>query len=333
MAKLVAGLFDSMNKAQSALQDLLSEGFSRDQILLKDGSELVGTAHAQGEEGARPDVEIAGFNVYGIRETEAFLVVRTSDDHADHAADILNRHGTIDLDEREAEMRRAGLVSEEGAEARAETGEETTIPIMEEELEVGKRPVSRKGIRIYSHITERPVEEHVRLRQEKVHVERHAVDRPVSEGELGAFKEGTIELTETSEEPVVAKKARVKEEVTIRKEATERTETIRDTVRGTQVDIEPLTGEEAKEYTVYEPEIQQEHQTTYASQGVRYETMRPVYQYGYRLGRDPRYRRNNWSEVETDIQNDWDEDRYGPWDQFKGAVRSGWERAALHKRR
>ncbi len=45
-------------------------------------------------------------------------------------------------------------------------------------------------------------------------------------------------MEEIDEEAVVGKTARVVEEVGIRKDATERTETIRDTVRSTKVDIE-----------------------------------------------------------------------------------------------
>jgi stress response protein YsnF len=57
---------------------------------------------------------------------------------------------------------------------------------------------------------------------------------PVSDGRsvTGAdFAEKVVEMTETAEEAVVSKTARVKEEVLISKDATERTETVRDTVR------------------------------------------------------------------------------------------------------
>ena len=53
-----------------------------------------------------------------------------------------------------------------------------------------------------------------------------------------AFHEGTIEVTETSEVPVISKEARVVEEVVVGKTATDRTETARDTVRRTDVDVE-----------------------------------------------------------------------------------------------
>jgi uncharacterized protein (TIGR02271 family) len=117
---------------------------------------------------------------------------------------------------------------------------ETTIPVVEEQLQVGKREVERGGVRVESRVTETPVEQDVHLREERVHVERHAVDRPVESTDK-AFREGTLEVTERAEEAVVAKEARVVEEVVIGKEVAERTETVRDTVRRTDVDVKETT--------------------------------------------------------------------------------------------
>ena len=82
------------------------------------------------------------------------------------------------------------------------------------------------------------MEESIRLREENVHVERQPVNRPVSDMDRNAFQDQDIELTERSEVPVVNKEARVVEEVRISKDVTERNETVRDTVRNTEVDIE-----------------------------------------------------------------------------------------------
>lgn len=119
----------------------------------------------------------------------------------------------------------------------------TTLPVVEEELAIGKRVVQRGGVRIYTRVTEQPVEEDVTLREEHARVERHAVDRPASEADLGnAFKEGSVELRETAEEAVVSKQARVVEEVDIGKEVTARTQKVTDTVRRSDVEVEDLPG-------------------------------------------------------------------------------------------
>ena len=119
----------------------------------------------------------------------------------------------------------------------AATGEDT-IQVIEERLRVGKREVAAGAVRVRSYIVERPVEEQVRLREEHVTVDRHPVDRAAG---TGAFQERTIEARAMSEEAVVTKEARVVEEIALRKEATERTETVRDTVRHTEVEVEDGT--------------------------------------------------------------------------------------------
>jgi uncharacterized protein (TIGR02271 family) len=109
---------------------------------------------------------------------------------------------------------------------------------MEERLRVGKREVAGGAVRVRSYVVERPVEEQVRLHEERVAVERRPVDRAATDADLAAFQERTIEARATSEEAVVGKEARVVEEIGVRKEATERTETVRDTVRSTKVEVE-----------------------------------------------------------------------------------------------
>jgi len=121
------------------------------------------------------------------------------------------------------------------------TSDETKkIPIIEENIEVGKREVRTGGVRVRSRIVERPVEESVRLREERVSVERNTVDRPATSTDLENFQERNIEMVERAEVPVVNKEARVVEEVSIGKEVEERNETIQDTVRKTEVDVENL---------------------------------------------------------------------------------------------
>ena len=60
--------------------------------------------------------------------------------------------------------------------------------------------------------------------------------RPVTD----SFSEKSIELTAMAEEAVVSKSARVYEEVGLHKEAAERVETVRDTVRKEEVEVEQI---------------------------------------------------------------------------------------------
>ncbi|HET9146732.1 MAG TPA: YsnF/AvaK domain-containing protein [Acetobacteraceae bacterium] len=120
-------------------------------------------------------------------------------------------------------------------------GEGERIQLAEEALQVGKRTINRGTTRIRRYVVETPVEENVTLRNESVSVER----RPVTgTGSLAndAFTEKTIEVNEMSEEPVIAKTARVTEEVVVRKDVDEHVETVRDTVRKEKLDVEKVAG-------------------------------------------------------------------------------------------
>jgi stress response protein YsnF len=175
------------------------------------------------------------------RSNAIVTVHAQSREEAERAADILDDCGAVDVDER-AKQYGYSNTRNEGMGDRRDIGNErgTTIPRIEENLEIGKREVERGGVRVRSRIVEQPVEEHIRLREEHVHVERQPVDRPVSDADMRSFREGDIELTERSEVPVVNKEARVVEEVRISKDVEERDETIRDTVRNTDVDVDRL---------------------------------------------------------------------------------------------
>jgi uncharacterized protein (TIGR02271 family) len=115
---------------------------------------------------------------------------------------------------------------------------EQIIPVVEEELIVGKREVERGSVRVRSYVTEKPVHEQVRLREERVNVERRPVERNLESVGADAFQERTIDVTATSEEAVVGKTARVVEEVVVSKTAGERVEEVSDTVRRTDVEID-----------------------------------------------------------------------------------------------
>jgi uncharacterized protein (TIGR02271 family) len=128
-----------------------------------------------------------------------------------------------------------------GSAHRAATGQEEVIPVVEERVQIGKRDVERGRVRVRSYIVETPVHEQVTLRSETVDVQRRPVDRAAKPGD-DLFRERTIEAVEHGEEPVVAKEARVTEEVVLRKDKTERTEKVDDTVRRTKVEVEDSSG-------------------------------------------------------------------------------------------
>ncbi len=306
--------------------------------------------------------EDAGVYSEAVRRGAYMVSVDAStDDQADQAADILQRFNAIDLDQRASDWRSRGwsryeadaplYTAEEirkdrdvyskttvsgvnprtaGPAATTAAGSGETIPVIEEQLQVGKREVQRGGVRIYRHVTETPVEQSVQLREERVTVERRPVDEPASATDIEAFREGTLEIRETAEEPVVAKTARVVEEVEIGKEVNERTQTVSDTVRRTDVEVEQLgTPATAAGSTTVpgDEEFRQHWQSAYGSSGGRYEDYSSAYRYGAGLAGQKQYQGYRWDELEPRVKSDWEATHAGTsWERTKQAVRYGWEK-------
>src|SRR5438552_12699199 len=257
----------------------------------------------------------------GERRGCALVVVESSDDRAERGMEILRRLHPVDMHERTAQWRQEGWtgydanaitstptssvatatrrsqeqarsetrVADKGARTRRVEGqEEVTIPVAEEDIAIGKREVERGRVRIYSRVKEQPAEESVRLREEKVTVERRPADRPATDADFAAAEKEVIEIAETAEEPVVSKRARGVEEVVAHKDVTERTETVRGTARHTDVDVqrEPETSTETRrvttpqDFATYEPLFRQHCATAFAGKGATYTEYEPAYRYG-----------------------------------------------------
>jgi uncharacterized protein (TIGR02271 family) len=139
-----------------------------------------------------------------LKQGNALLRVDANEGEIPTVEAVLNRYSPVDV--------HAGTGARASASG-AETGTTKAIPIVKEEIQVGKRHVLRGGVRVYSRVIEEPVEESVSLREERVRVERRPVNRSATDADLSAGKEQEIEVQEFAEEPVIAKQARVVEEV------------------------------------------------------------------------------------------------------------------------
>jgi stress response protein YsnF len=292
--------------------------------------------------------EDAEYYAEGVRRGGVLVTVKTDEGLADRAADILDGAGARDVDERASEWRKSGwsgptaltddalrqdrtterdaTMSRTGEHRHGETRkEERRVPVVEENINIGHRERIRGGVRVYSRMHERPVEESIDLREERVNVERRPVNRPANIGDFEAFKEGTLELRETVEEPVVEKTARVKEEVVVGKDVHHRTEKVRDTVRSTDVNVERL-GQEEGYASDYDRDFRSDYESRYAGRGHSYDRYRPAYEFGSQYASDNRYRGRDWSHVEGDLRGDWETRGHGRWEDFKDSIRYGWDR-------
>ncbi len=267
MAKTVVGLFRNMVEAQNVKHDLVNEGYPSESVrVVATGensslstSSVAGTqSEASQSTGVMASVknffksfteaDDADHDYYsqGVSRGGAMLAVTVPDERADAVQALLEQRGASDVDEQFA----AGATNTSAKQTAAtNTTGEMAIPVVEEELLVGKRQVNRGGVRVYSHVVETPVEENIQLREEHVRVQRNTVNRPASEADFQGFKEGAIELTETGEEAVVSKQARVVEEVIVGKDVSERAQKVSDTVRRTEVEVENLTTDKTQRTT------------------------------------------------------------------------------------
>ncbi len=341
MANTVVGLYDDNATAKQVVQALKDEDFGRNDVhLISTGtsegmfdSDLVGALSSRGV-----PMDEAEFYAEGVRRGGSLVMTHAPEDRAEEAAGIMSVHRPVRMPERRAAWEEEGYVAydpeaEPYTAQQAETertryrgeeaGEEVSIPIVEERVKVGKRAVNRGGIRIHSHVEERPVEEQVRLRDEEIDVERREADRALSEEEADeAFRDQDIEMTETDEEAVVEKEARVTEEVVARKRATEREETVRDTVRHTEVDVEGSEG-----YESHADDFRRHYDENYASGDGDYSAYEPAYRHGYRAGAGDRYRNRNYEDARPAIRREYEEKHgSGTFDRAKGAVRHAFHR-------
>jgi len=123
--------------------------------------------------------------------------------------------------------------------------DEEVVRLAEEQLNVGKRQVESGVTRVRRYIVEKPVEASISLHEEHAEVLRKATSDPNYLKDID-WSDRTIEVTETVEQPVVNKTVRVAEEVVIRRRGSDHTETVHDTVRRQQLDVERVPAETVK---------------------------------------------------------------------------------------
>lgn len=218
----------------------------------------------------------ANFYAEGVRRGGTLVSVNATNEQANQAVAVMKRHGAVEIDKRAAQWRQDGWTGFDenathaafDAYSRGSLGPsasrpdsdvtaeheripaqdvrqgQVAMPVVEEKLEIGKREVERGGVRVQSRVTETPVEENVQLREEHVHVERRPVDYTFHGSESEAFQESIVEIKEAYEEMIVKKKARVVEEVIVGKDVEQRTETVHETLRRTDVEVERLQPEQ-----------------------------------------------------------------------------------------
>ncbi len=234
MPTSVIGLFEDQDTARKVVTALTKAGLKKDtvEILTDTGADKVSERLVEAgyeEDKARRYGE-------ALETAGALIIADVDDDKADSALEAMRQ---FDVLTPEALLERSG-VGQEGKQK---------AQVIEEELEVGIARTTG-GKRLKTEISEREVEETVSLKQESVDVERNQVERTLKPEEADkAFGERTVEVTATTEKPVVSKQAHLVEEVSLSKQSGEREVTVSGTVRRQDVTVEDIDGKSGKSKT------------------------------------------------------------------------------------
>jgi uncharacterized protein (TIGR02271 family) len=267
----IVAVFDTAAHADAAVRALTGAGFPSTDISTFNRERLTAGTAAAGA-GAREaglwhrlfggDIRQHEAQVYGHAVESGGVVVslRVPDTQVAHALGVLDVHKPVDVSERAATIGAASpaLVAAATPEppplaakqtvapaARAAGRNEEVIRLAEEHLDVGKRQVQAGTTRIRRFVTTKPVEAQVTLHEEHADVMRRAVADPEFLKDID-WADKTIEVTETAEEAVVSKTARVAEEIVVRREGSDRVETVRETVRRQQAEVERVPSGDVK---------------------------------------------------------------------------------------
>ena len=251
----IVTLFDTPEHAEAARRNLESAGFPASEISVVSKKGLPSAGESLREPGLwhrlfGRDIEQHEATVYGrtVESGGVVLTLRAAETDISRAMGILNAHNAVDVLGRAVDhgilpaARAVGapVVAEAASAAAtitAPVSREQVLRLAEEQLEVGKRLVECGSTRIRRFVTQKPVEAKITLHEEHANVVRRGVSDPAFLKDID-WSDKTIEVMETDEQAVVSKSARIAEEVVISKTGSDRVETVRDTVRRQQAEVE-----------------------------------------------------------------------------------------------
>jgi stress response protein YsnF len=334
----VVGVFDSAADARQARDELVRAGFSEDAVTLQSHSDVE-------DEGFMSSVSHFFKDLFGsddpatgqyseaVRRGGSVVAITVDDDsNVPMARTALASAGAVNIERRADEWREEGYQDFDPAAKpyKADQIEDErsrrVLPVMREELEVGKREVDLGTARVFTRTESHPVNEKVELHEQRADIERRQVDRKATDADLKAFDGDSIEVHETTERAVVNKTARVVEEVEVSTQASSHTENITDTVRNTVVEVDRDGDESQARSAGYRTHFDR----NLGSDGERYEDYEPAYKYGSSLRSDSRYANRSWDDVEPQARQDWSsrnpgKDSDSAWEKTKSAIKHGWE--------
>ena len=257
----IVTMFSTVAQAEGAKRNLQKAGFHENDIdiisgerLRKEGHEVRHPGLWQRLFGDKVDDEQAGTYEEALATGGVVLTLRADEEQLPRAMGILDAHddspqpGAADVAAPEtlpsADEQKLNRTDAVRTALTGDESEEDILRLAEERLEVGKRLVSEGSTRVRRYTVTDRVSENISLQEQHADIFRRPLDNTVTPEGVD-WSEKTVKIEESHEQPVINKTAHVKEEVVVRKDVNERTETVNDSVRRQEVDIEHAAPETA----------------------------------------------------------------------------------------
>ena len=243
----LVAVFDVGAQADAAVMALVKEGIAANHIERHATAALTNSMSSPTGDGSFWSALFGGETsqeqneVYGrtVRAGGEVMTVLMDENDADRIMTVLEQFGPVDVAERAASYGLAAPPPSAAQMPAAASASEQTLQLSEERLAVGKRAVSRGATRLRRFTRTQAVEQTVTLRDERVSLTRRAASLDRAAGPE-AFTDQVIEMTETDEELVITKTARVREEVVLHKQVIERVETIHENLRREEIEVDRI---------------------------------------------------------------------------------------------
>ena len=309
MQHTLIAVFDNRADAQSAMDELLLSGFSREDVRMSEDTSSTGAyADADRTEDEGIGASIKHFfadlfgsdndfhtNKYSTAISKGHHVITVSaldDSDVERAADIAERFNPVDIDEKAAEWGMPQTFSA-GAMRMGSTGAMQQSQGTSLQFEGDRNLFAQQSLN-----DERPMGQ--------TYQEPMGTQDELSVGRFGNTQGQS--LTGSLQRDTSTSSGR------------------RETQRGGVRVFSPLTGSQSDmdDDTYY----RSHWDSTYASVGESYDDYAPAYSYGREVA--TMYRGRPWNDVEQDVRSGWESrdasSGESTWERFKDAIRHGWNR-------
>lgn len=291
MQRTLIAVFDNRGDAQSAIEELVLAGFSRQQIRLSEGDPTGAPS------GAAESTTGAGTIVDSIRNFLSTMFGTDNSEHVQKYSDAVTRgHHVLTLtaaDEPEVE-RAADIVERYGP-----------VDIDEKAAEWSGGPLAGEAMRMGAGAQQQSASMSQQSMQGSTGSAQGTAQGTVQGGAQAGSQQRAATLDDNRAVPVAQRPG----------------------VKVFEHPPEPMVGGFAEIAAEDELYFRGHYNSNYAGGGEHFEDYMPAYKYGWGMASEEQYRGKAWKDVEPALRSDWEGRNPGSaWSKFKAAVHYGWQR-------